>query len=108
MLYWLIRVVLVPCLKHLERVLVTSGSSDAWLLVSNTAEFGPRIETGSGARTSLSLGDAVDYSRRTKLVVPILTHSHIEFLFVLVLLISVFVLSYLACGRVQRHVVWTG
>lgn len=104
---WLVRVVLVSSLKHLERVLVTCGSRDPRLLVTYTAEFGPSIEAGGGTRPGLCLCDAVDYSRRTKLVVTILTHSHIEFLFVLVLLIgSVFVLSYLPGGRVQGHVVW--
>lgn len=98
----LVCVVLVAGLEDLEGLLRAARASERWLLVT-AAEFGPSVEAGSGS--GACLGDAVNDGGRTKLVVAVFAHSHIEFLFVLVFLICVFVLRDLSSCRVESHVV---
>ena len=98
----LVCVVLVAGLEDLEGLLRAARASERWLLVT-AAEFGPSVEAGSGS--GACLGDAVNDGGRTKLIVAVFAHSHIEFLFVLVFLISVLVLRYLSTCRVEADFV---
>lgn len=89
-------------MEGLQGLLSAGGAGQRGLLVA-AAEFGAGVVASRCSRTRL--GDAVDDRGWTKLIVPVLAHSHVELLLVLVFLISVFVLRYLSACRVEADFV---
>lgn len=82
----LVCVVLVR-LKDFQRVLGAAMPGKTWLLIRTDLATSTKARRSSSVR----LGDAIDDRRRSKLVLAVFAHPHIEFVQVLVLLIRNFI-----------------